>query len=543
MSSKSTLSLSSLKEKNKDSIPCRIEFIKDLLHGKQLSPLVDFQNTDTEHFLNNKEENASGESFDTRIVLKKRYFDFTNIILQIGGNLKYIKSGTTGHTFQGVSTDNYGSFEYGIKIVPFPKKDRYGNATDVRRPENAEIKMIKVLSYFVVKRQTPHVVLPIGTFDTDISTFVNLIEKNVVDEDNEKYQEFVKKYKEDKYYPNVSVLISEWANRGDFLDFIRKNYKQFTPTHWKVFCFQIISVLAVIQSKYPSFRHNDLKANNLLVHKITKQSERFTYRVVRCVYKVPNVGYHLKMWDFDFACIPGVVDNRKVESEWTRDINVTPKQNRYYDLHYFFNTLIKKGFCQEIIYSQYCPDELRDFINRIVPKKYQKTDTDFIHKRGRILINDEYVLPNDILMNDPYFAEFRTTETKIPHVISSTNINKIQSKQTTTQTFDVKKYLHAIESPEESYEENINISKLIGGDIDRTKKESKKKVPKKESKKNTKKNSKKESKKNSKKVTKEKKPLNKQTKTIKPREKKTRTISEQVREYNSEIIFSDTTSD
>jgi hypothetical protein len=340
----------------------------------------------------------------------------------------------------------------------------------------------------------------------------------------------------------VSVLISEWANRGDFLDFIRKNYKQFTPTHWKVFCFQIISVLAVIQSKYPAFRHNDLKANNLLVHKITKQSERFTYRVVRCVYKVPNVGYHLKMWDFDFACIPGIVDNKKVEAEWTRDINVTPKQNRYYDLHYFFNTLIKKGFCQEIIYSQYCPDELREFINRIVPKKYQKTDTDFIHKRGRILINDEYLLPNDVLMNDPYFAEFRTTQP----VISKTNVNiplTVNMASQPSTIFDVKKYLHEIESPEESYAENINITKLIGGDIN-SKKKSSKKGSKKENtkniKKNTKKNSKKDSKKDSKKEKSTKKStIKKQTTQI----KKHRTISEQVREYNSDIIFSNTTSD
>lgn len=542
MSSKSSMSLSSLKEKNRDSIPCRIEFIKELLHGKQLTPLVDFQNTDTEHFFGSKEENASGESYDTRIVLKKRYFDFTNIILQIGGNLKYIKSGTTGHTFQGLSTDNYGNFEYAIKIVPFSKKDIYGSATDVRRPENAEIKMIKYLSYFVVKRQTPHIVLPIGTFDTDITTFVNLIERNVVDEDNKKYREFVEKYKKGKYYPNVSVLISEWANRGDFLDFIRKNYKQFTPTHWKVFFFQIISVLAVIQSKYPSFRHNDLKANNLLVHKINKQSERFTYRVVRCVYKVPNVGYHLKMWDFDFACIPGVVDNSKVYSDldWTRDINVTPKQNRYYDLHYFFNTLIKDGFCKEIIYSQYCPDELRDFINRIVPKKYQKVKTEYVHERGRILINDEYVLPNDILMNDPYFAEFRTNNTtqSVPVPIVQKPSVKLNQNM-----FDVKKYLREIESPDDSYDENINITKLIGGDL-HTKKNSKKNGSKKDSTKNNEK-LKKSSKTGSKKKSLTKEKLKKPSKTSSKKksstkEKTTRTISEQVRDYDSDILFSNT---
>jgi hypothetical protein len=533
MSSKSTASLSSLKERNRDSIPCRIEFIKDLLKGKQLDPLVDFYNTDTEQFLNNKEENASGESFDTRVVLKKRYFDFTNIILQIGGNLKYIKSGTTGHTFQGVSSDNYGTFEYGIKIVPFPRKDRYGNSTDVRRPENAEIKMIKLLSYFVVKRQTPHIVLPIGTFDTDISVFVNLIDRDVVDEDNEKYQEFIKKHKEGKYYNNVSVLISEWANRGDFLDFIRKNYKQFTPTHWKVFFFQIISVLAVVQSKYPTFRHNDLKANNLLVHKITKQSERFTYRVVRCVYKVPNIGYHLKMWDFDFACIPGIVDNRKVESDWTRDINVTPKQNRYYDIHYFFNTLIKKGFCQEIIFSDYVPNEVREFINRVLPKKYQKTETEFVHKRGRILINDEYVLPDDILKYDPYFAEFRSNDTTISSQISSQITN---STLNTKSMFDIKKILNSESS--ESIEQ-IDIKNIIKGGSKKkpsSKKDSNEKKP-------TKRPhvEKKVVKKDSKKYIKPSKSKSKGSKEYK--DKKSRTISDQVREFDPDIILNDTTSD
>lgn len=505
MSSKSTMSLNSSGERNRDTIPCRIEFIKDLLNGKELEPLINFQNTDTECFLNNKEENASGESYDTRIVLKKRYFDFKTIILQIGGSLRYIKSGTTGHTFQGVSTDNYGSFEYAIKISPLTKKDRYGNVTDIRRPENAEIKMIKLLSYFVVKRQTPHLVLPIGTFDTDIKTFVDLIEKNVVDEDNEKYQEFVKKYKEDKYHPTVSVLISEWANRSDFLDYIRKNYKQFSPTHWKVFFFQIISVLAVIQSKYPSFRHNDLKANNILVHKITKQSERFTYRVVRNVYKVPNIGYHLKMWDFDFACIPGIVDNKKVNanSEFSREINVTPIQNRYYDLHYLFNTLIKKGFCGEIIYSKYCNDELRDFINRILPKKYQILNTDFIHERGRILINDEYVLPNDVLAKDPYFAEFRTNNTAIEKISKQVTPSVMKPKM-----FDTKKYLR--ESPAENYEENISLQKLIGGEIKNGSKKNTKNVP-------------------------TKKPTKK---PIKKQDKKTRTISDQVRDC-SDIVFSD----
>lgn len=431
-SNESRQSLNSLNEKVRDSIPCRIEFVVDLLKDKILDPLVDFENTDTEYYLSRvKDENESGESYDTRIVLKKRRLDFLKVIQQVGGRLKYIKSGTTGHTFKGQAKDGFGEFEYAIKVVAYRKKEKYGSINDVRRPENAELLMIKLLSYFVAKKQTPHIVLPIGTFNTSISTFVNLIEENVVKADNEKYAEFVEGYKNGEFYENVSILISEWADRGDLLDFMRKYHNAFTALHWKVIFFQVLSVLAVIQSKYPSFRHNDLKANNVLVQKIVKKNDTFTYRVARCEYKVPNIGYYIKLWDFDFACIPGIVDNKKVECEWTAKINVKPEQNRYYDIHYFFNTLIKKGFCPEVLTGQNSPQELKDFINRIVPPKYQKGDTKYVHKKGRLLANDEYMTADYIIKNDPYFEEFRvkkTSQKNIPTNVPKQPLRKSFSK-------------------------------------------------------------------------------------------------------------------
>ena len=96
---------------------------------------------------------------------------------QIGGRLKYIKSGTTGHTFKGLSNNNDVKDNYAVKIVAYPKKANYGNVYDIRRPENAEIMMLRTLSYFVIKKQTPHIVLPVGTFNTSIKPFLTLSEK------------------------------------------------------------------------------------------------------------------------------------------------------------------------------------------------------------------------------------------------------------------------------------------------------------------------------------------------------------------------------
>lgn len=462
---------------DKDSIPMRIQFIKNLLEDKDLQPLVNFDSTDTENFIcRNINDNESGDSYDTRVVLKKRILDFKNIINQFGGKLKYIKSGTTGHTFKGVSEDN--KFEFAVKVVAYPKKERYGSINDVRRPENAELMMLKVLSYFIVKRQTPHLIIPFGTFNTSIEHFVNLVKLDKVDEKNERYKEFVSRYENGEFSSTVSILISEWANKGDLLDYFRNNYKAFTITHWKVFIFQILSILAIIQSKYPAFRHNDMKANNILIQKVSLKKEYSRYLVVGTRYKVPNIGYQIKLWDFDFACIPGIVDNIKVSSKWTKKINITPEQNRYYDIHYFFNTLIRKGFFPQILTDDIVPKEVKDFVGRVVPKKYRDSE-DYVHEKGRILVNDEYTTPDELLKHDPFFEDFRIKDTK---------------PEESELKYDFNKMLGGNKSNDMSF-----FTKSIISNSNNEKKKSKK-----YSKKDSKKDSKKKSKNNSKKKLKNK---------------------------------------
>lgn len=394
-------------KKNVDNFTSRIDFIKQLLKGKELEPLIQLDDPHTEHFIKQPDTDSS---HDTRTSLNKKVFDFTEIITQIGGKLMYFKSGSFGHTFKGIKHRKNGTdINFAVKVVAYHKKDKYGDINDNRRPENAELMMIKLLSYFVVKKQTPHIVLPIATFDTHIKPFVSLIEEGIIEESNAKYADFVDRYKDGHFHDHVSILMSEWANKGDLLDFMKKYYTKFKLVHWKVIFFQIISTLAVIQSRFPSFRHNDLKANNILIHKIPNQNARFTYRVMKTNYAVPNIGYFIKLWDFDFACIPGLVDNAKVtfDHDWNKSINVTPEQNKYYDMHYFFNTLIKKGFLEQFITDDVVPIEAKQFVYRIIPPKYRSGK--YVHKRGRIMVNDEYLTPDEVLKTDPFFAEFRTS--------------------------------------------------------------------------------------------------------------------------------------
>ena len=398
--------LNSIMEDEKDTIPFRLNFIKALLNDNKLEPLVKLDTCETEAFVNASASSSENyDKDDTRYILNKKNYNFYQIINQIGGKLVYKKSGTTGHTFQGcIKLEDNEEFNYAVKVVAYPKKERYGHFTDVKRPENAELLMLRVLSYFIVKRQTPHIILPIGTFNTSIKPFINLMDQSIVNKDNTKYKEFIEKFENNEYYSKVSILISEWANRGDLLDFLRKNYKKFSLIHWKVILFQIISTLAVIQSKFPSFRHNDLKANNILVHKLSIKNPKFSYRVMGMNFVVPNIGYQIKLCDFDFACIPGIVDNSKVDAEWTSNINVEPEQNRYYDIHFFFNTLIRKGFFPEFLTDSVVPQEVKDFVDRVLPEKFRSSK--YTHKRGRLLSKMEYKIPYEILKTDDFFTEF-----------------------------------------------------------------------------------------------------------------------------------------
>ena len=391
------------KKKNYNLIPDRKDTITKMLVGTNLDSIMDFKSSSE----TNNSENTT-KSDDIRELMPKKYIDFGKAVSDLGGKLLYIKSGSTGHTFKGV----YPPLEngnpdprksYAVKIVAYPKKENYGDMYNIKRPENAELMMIKLLSQFVINSETPHVVLPITTFNTSIKPFLSLTKNNIVD--SKKFEQFVEKYEKGEYYQNVSVLISEWANGGDLLDYIRKHYKSFKIRHWRTIFFQILSVLAIIQAKYPSFRHNDLKGNNLLVNLIDMSKKKYKYVINNQIYIVPNIGFQLKLWDFDFACIPGIVDNSKVDSDWTNKINITPQQNRYYDVHYFFNTFTRKGFFSEFWTEKEVPDKVKEFVKRVVPEKY--TNGKLVSEKGRILVNDEYLIADEILKNDIFFKVMR----------------------------------------------------------------------------------------------------------------------------------------
>ena len=382
-------------EDEKKPTESRIEFVRNILDGNKLKPMIDFDNCDTETATNTR--------------LNKKIMDVRELFMSMNVKLRYLKSGTTGHAFKAISKNDK-NVAFAVKVCAYPKDD-YGGMNNLSRPENAELRMLKLLSYFVIKKCTPHLVLPIGTFNTSITNFIK-VPKNIIDLDDEKnemYKKFIERYNEGEFEDFVSVLISEWCNGGDLLDYIRKNFTTMTLKVWIVIIFQILFTLARIHQVYPTFRHNDMKANNILIQltdiKRDKPDCRYCYKIDNTEFYIPNINLQIKIWDFDFACIDGIIENNKVNSDWTKKINITKKENKYYDMHYFFNTLISKRFFPQF-YEGGAPPKIVEFVHRIIPEKFRNGSKN-VNKKGRIQVDTEYTTPYKVIMEDPLFEKYR----------------------------------------------------------------------------------------------------------------------------------------
>jgi len=380
----------------------RLKFIKFLLDETGITPVLDLST------------NSDETEYYQKHVNKKTY-NFIEVITKIGGRLKYIKSGTTGHTFQGIFFPDENCKDvcvhYAVKVVAFPIDKGYSDIENKTRPENAELQILKVLSQFVITNQTPHIVLPFATFNSYIEPFISLKQNKFVS--NKKYDAFIDKYEKNELHNTVSILISEWANGGDLLEYMRNNLQNMELKEWRVLLFQILSVLVVIQKKYPGFRHNDMKANNILIQRIDEDvGNFFKYDIYDKEFFVPNIGYQIKLWDFDFSCISGVVENSKVNSKWTNQMNISNRQNRFYDVCFFMVSLQNPGFIQQFRESNCVPKQVLDFFDSIVPPELTKSG--LINERGRLLCDLEYTTPAEIVLTHPFFNKLRPKNDRVP---------------------------------------------------------------------------------------------------------------------------------
>ena len=180
---------------------------------------------------------------------------------------------------------------------------------DSNLSSNVEIKICFLLQKLVLDRKTPHINMPIIAFRSYLSELFNHIPKiNRVN------------YYNSSFYDIANIMLSEWCEYGNLKTFIKTFIDKINkhPFWWKVLFFQILYTLSTIQFYYPGFKHNDLHLKNFLVAKI-EIGGSFLYRIKfeghkrYTNFKIPNIGFQIRIWDFDWSSIKDQFYNSKLK--------------------------------------------------------------------------------------------------------------------------------------------------------------------------------------------------------------------------------------
>lgn len=137
--------------------------------------------------------------------------------------------------------------------------------------------------------------------------------------------------------PNLrkDILYFEYVNGISLREYIRTR-RDLTLIQLKSIVAQVSYNLYRIHKKFPTFRHHDLHTDNILVRPIARKN--IPIEVGDTKYMIDNGGLELVMIDFGFASFPGI-PNPLVNKKNYINIGIHRNSNKYYDLHFFLNSI------------------------------------------------------------------------------------------------------------------------------------------------------------------------------------------------------------
>jgi len=171
---------------------------------------------------------------------------------------------------------------------------------------------------------------------------------------------FIKKYPEIKFPGNspVSVTIREhFFKLVTLKDFLSKDP---STNNFKSSIFQVLHALEVIQSMYPTFRHNNLTISTIMVYETNEKMLK--YKIGSTEFTIKSTG-ETKITNFLNSNMKDYITNDSLEPKMQ-------EPNKIFDVEMFLDSLMELDL----------PSEIKQFITRNADKS-----------------------PRDILLSDPLF--------------------------------------------------------------------------------------------------------------------------------------------
>lgn len=239
------------------------------------------------------------------------------------------------------------------------------------------------------------------------------------------------------------IMYSEYANGGALEEYIDKNVANLRPIHFRFMITQVLYNLYRIHKKYPSFRHNDLHAKNILVSIDTPTLKTETYKIGNTTLNVEDVGLRVMLSDYGLSTMKNIVNPaiRGLRKDW----GIDPKSHAMYDAHLILNAIFltcsiikdkiqilnkqlkelkkdanNKNMKQQIknleqkiekekLKNRSSVNETIQFISRILPPEYLGEETDKIQNfRMRFGVTHSKMPSFEQIFADAYFLPYRS---------------------------------------------------------------------------------------------------------------------------------------
>jgi hypothetical protein len=241
-----------------------------------------------------------------------------------------------------------------IQLKIIQKNDEQINLTSII---NMHSLITWLLSDLIIMRKTKGILLNLMTVDIDL----DLLE-DFIDNYSEISSDFLQiQNKKDKV---VNVVISEHFFKTELLSNIILNLE------WdqiKSIIFQVAHTLAVIQSTYLGFRHNNLLLDTVFIY--VKKPKFNTYVLNDKQIQINDEGFEVKLSSFEKSNIPNIAENNDIS-------DITKEPNNIYDILSFLEDMANQ-----------VKDEFKENIKLII-KNIKK--------------NDKNILLSNIIMTDNF---------------------------------------------------------------------------------------------------------------------------------------------
>ena len=211
------------------------------------------------------------------------------------------------------------------------------------------------------------------------------------------------------------ILYLEYIPGGTLYSWLLENRQRLTREHLRNIVFQILYTIKRIQEVYPSFRHNDLKLDNVLVNDRASASGYVKYGNKY----VPNIGVQAIMSDFGMSNIDNLMNKTfRNQPQWRTNYGIAKDNIKLYDVHYFLNNL-------DFLNLQ--DPEFNQFLRDIFPQEYLGIKSPkIINRRLRYGVDHSRLPSLTQILNHPYFDSYSTKRTNVVYAVNKKyNINNL----------------------------------------------------------------------------------------------------------------------